>query len=96
MLLFFASPLSGACTGTLELVEVVNSVEECIDKCVASADCEWWNFDHSDGFCTLLSTCTDVIYICTTCTYGSRACGDNGPTQRKSLPDHCHYPIISL
>lgn len=82
---FFIYSISGECSGALESVEAVSSVDDCIEACISVAECSWWNFDTSNGFCTLLSSCDDVTYQCPSCTHGSRVCGDNGPSEGKLL-----------
>ena len=66
--------LPGSCQGVLNEVLVAASVNACIEQCTGNLECEWWIFDSSDNFCTLLSSCDSVDASCATCTSGQSGC----------------------
>ena len=66
----------GKCLGNVEDQQTgISSASDCLEKCQELAECHWWTFDASNGFCILTSDCVFLDESCDTCTTGQGTCG---------------------
>ena len=72
---------TGSCDGVPVSVVKEDSAQDCIDSCYVTEECEWWNYDSSNSFCTQLSNCVEVEQSCNSCVYGQKTCGMGQPEE---------------
>ena len=72
---------------------MAQSPVDCLHKCQANPECQWFTLDESNGFCMTFSECIELsTEFCQHCTSGESTCSD--PLQC-SLPGECQGTYIS-
>ena len=69
----------GECEGTIDRVDEVETLEECLDLCKQSTTCRWFTFYEPSSPCILMKDCTTIDESCTSCISGEKRCQGDVP-----------------
>ncbi len=80
--------IQGECNGkVVHEHDSVNTIEDCINLCKNTSNCNWFTFHTELSLCSLFETCFDVDTSCETCISGENTCRNtarisNFPTEK--------------